>query len=77
MATSYQCDQCGVTIATLYDALVISVSFLHYSPDMPTTGQPTGKSLDETLPDLLFHNVTCRDEWCAQAGITPPAGAKV
>jgi hypothetical protein len=74
MAASYQCDQCGASIATLYDALVISVSFLHYSPDLPTMGQPTGKTLDQTLPDLLFHDATCQSAWCAKAGVTPPGG---
>jgi hypothetical protein len=74
MPTSYQCDECGAAIATLYDALVISVAFLHYAPGMPTTGQPTGRMLDATVPDLLFHDAACRAAWCAKAGVTPPEG---
>lgn len=72
---SYKCDKCGVSIDTLHDAHIISVSFLHYDPAQPTTAQPTGRMLDLTTPDLLFHDVACRDAWCAQAGIPAPGAA--
>lgn len=66
---SYKCDKCGVSIDALHDALIISVSFLHYDPTASAFVAPIGRLLDVTRPDLLFHDVACRDAWCAQAGI--------
>jgi hypothetical protein len=69
MPISYQCDNCEITAASLDGWLVVSVMFIHYAPGV----QPSGRMLDATAPDLLFHDAACRAAWCSQAGLAAPA----
>ncbi len=71
MAITYHCDNCDVTASTLNGWSIVSVAFLHENPDAPNP--PGGRMLDQTLPDLLFHDVACRDAWCTKAEVTVPA----
>jgi hypothetical protein len=71
MPITYHCDTCGATAPTRAGWLVVSVLFIHYEPGV----QPSGRTLDETAPDLLFHAAACRDAWCAKAGLPVPVAA--
>jgi hypothetical protein len=68
MPTTYACDNCGQTATSLDGWYIVSVMFLHTEPNL----QPSGRTLDSTAPDLLFHAVTCRDVWCTKAGVASP-----
>jgi hypothetical protein len=70
MAVTYHCDNCDMTADTLAGWIFVSVLFLHDDPNVPSP--PGGRMLDYTAPDLLFHAATCRDAWCAKAGLTAP-----
>jgi len=70
MPISYHCDNCDVEAASLDGWLIVSVMFIHNVPNAPPPG---GRTLDTTLPDLLFHAVECRDAWCERAGLVGPA----
>jgi len=72
MPASYHCDTCDESAATLAGWYLISIAFLRDDPNQPTP--PGGRTLDTTLPDLMFHTVACRDAWCEKVGIpSPPA----
>ena len=71
MPASYRCDNCDVTAESLAGWYLISVLLLHQDPTMPVP--PGGRTLDVTLPDLMFHAVECRDAWCAKVGLAVPA----
>ncbi len=71
MPTTYECDECHTTAASLDGWLLVSVSFLFMNPNLPAP--PGGRTLDATAPDLLFDKPECRAAWCAQAGIAAPA----
>jgi hypothetical protein len=60
MPASYGCDNCDVTADNLNGWLIVP-------------NPPGGRTLASTVPDLMFHDVSCRDAWCEKAGITPPA----
>jgi hypothetical protein len=68
MPITYHCDNCDVTSDSLDGWIIVSVMFIHNEPNV----QPSGRTLDSTAPDLLFHAVTCRDAWCTKAGVAPP-----
>jgi hypothetical protein len=67
MPTTYSCDHCGQTAASLSGWLMVSIQFIHDDPNVPFP--PGGRMLDSTLPDLLFHTVDCRDAWCGEKGL--------
>jgi hypothetical protein len=71
MPTTYHCDNCDVTAASLVGWILVSVQFLH-DDQTSTTGHPYSRTCDYIAPDLLFHDVACRDAWCAKAGISVP-----
>jgi hypothetical protein len=71
MPVTYRCDHCGAAAPSLDNWLVVSITYLHYVPDM----QPTGRTQDMIAPDLLFDKATCRDAWCAKADVKPPPSA--
>ncbi len=70
MPTTYECDHCGQTAASLDGWLMVSVNFLHMNPGLPAP--PGGRTLDSTAPDLLFDKPECRAAWCASAAIPEP-----
>jgi hypothetical protein len=59
-----------VTAPTLDGWLIIRIGLLHENVT-GTTG-PVGRVLDQTLPDLIFHTVACRDAWCTRAHVRVP-----
>lgn len=66
MPISYKCDNCEVTATTLDGWLIVSVSLLH---DVANAPPPGGRTLDQTLPDLLYHDQACLTAWRTKAGI--------
>jgi hypothetical protein len=71
MPASYGCDNCDVTADNLNGWLIVSIQHIYIDPNQPNP--PGGRTLASTVPDLMFHDVSCRDAWCEKAGITPPA----
>lgn len=71
MPVAYHCDTCDAEAPSLVGWYMISVLLLHESPDAPNP--PGGRALDQTLPDLVFDRVECRDAWLATAHLTSPA----
>jgi hypothetical protein len=71
MPVSYHCDNCEATAPALDGWSIVSVMFLHPVSEPPTS-PPGGRTLESTAPDLLFHAETCRDAWCARAGLAAP-----
>jgi hypothetical protein len=69
MPVTYHCDNCDVEAASLVGWSIVSVAFLR---DYPDSAPPTGRTLESTAPDLLFHADACRDAWCARAGLAVP-----
>lgn len=67
---AYTCDHCGATAHTLEGWLIISVNFLHINSTIAFP--PGGRTLDSSVPDLLFHTAECCDAWCAQAHVERP-----
>lgn len=70
MATTYQCDNCSVTAPSLAGWKMVSVVFITDDPNAPTP--PGGRTQEAVAPDLIFHDVTCRDAWCTKAAVAPP-----
>src|SRR4030095_2838439 len=70
MPATYKCDRCDEAAPSLAGWFLVSVSFLHEDPNQPTP--PGGRTLDATAPDRMFHSTTCRDAWCAAAGLAAP-----
>jgi hypothetical protein len=73
MPVSYKCEMCTQTADSLVGWLLLSVLFVHMNAEAPTP--PSGRTLDATAPDLLFHNAACREAWCTKAGLAVPDGA--
>ena len=69
MPISYHCDNCDVTAATLDGWTIVSVMLLH---DVSNAPPPGGRTLDATLPDLLFHAEACANAWREKAGLAAP-----
>jgi hypothetical protein len=70
MPTTYACDNCHLTSETLDNWLLVSVAFMHWVPNYPAG--TSGRTLDATSPDLLFHERACLEAWCTKAELTPP-----
>jgi len=68
----YHCDHCGTTAASLEGWLIVSIQLLHEDPNTPFPG---GRTLDATLPDLLFHDLSCFEEWRQPARLSVPERA--
>lgn len=61
-----------VTTQAIGDAPVVGTS-VNYAREDHKHGEPAFAAITaQTTPDLLFHDATCRDAWCAKAGVTPP-----
>jgi hypothetical protein len=69
MATTYKCDNCEVTATSLTGWYSVVVGFFY---DTEVTGPPGGRVLEAANPQLVFHDVACRDAWAERAGVTPP-----
>jgi hypothetical protein len=72
MADTYTCDHCGATAESLDDWQFVVVGFFHVAGGQPPPG---GKTLDATLPDLVFDTQACLDAWRAEVHLTAPRGA--
>jgi len=66
MPIMYHCDHCDTTAESLTGWLIVSVQLFHQDPDTPFSG---GRTLDATLPELLFHEQSCFDAWRGSASL--------
>lgn len=66
MPISYTCDHCGTIASSLDNWLIVSINLIRMIPNQPPPG---GRTLDSTLPDLLFHEQACLDAWRSEKGV--------
>jgi uncharacterized protein (DUF2237 family) len=69
MPTNYTCDNCSVTATSLVGWHSVVVGFFY---DTEVSGPPSGRVLSAANPQLIFHEIACRDAWCERAGVEPP-----